>query len=135
MVKPSKPKKKKSVSQLKKEADAVFSRYIRYSAADHAGNARCVTCGVVKHWKELQNGHYERRSVNSLRYDERNCHPQCPGCNIFKGGNYPRYAQFMLQTYGPTILEELEAEAKNLKQFRPFELIEIIDLYKAKLLI
>ena len=125
--------KTKTVSKLKKEADAVFSRYIRSSAADVYGEAHCVTCGAKKRWQDLQCGHYEKRSVNSLRYDERNCHPQCAGCNVFKGGNYPRYAQYMLQKYGPTILDELAEEAKTLTQFKPYQLEAIISLYKAKL--
>lgn len=126
--------KTKSISQLKKEADNAFSRYIRQRYADdHTGYGSCVTCGISKPWKELQAGHYITRGSNILRFDERNVHPQCVGCNVFKKGNYPAYAIFMVRTYRPSILETLEQESKTLKQFRPFELQEIIDTYKEKI--
>lgn len=126
--------KKKTISQLKKVADNVFSQYIRQKYADpHTGFCNCVTCGVQKHWKELQNGHYETRGVNALRYDERNAHPQCYGCNVARKGNYPRYAIFMVNKYGPDILNTLQEEAKELKQFKPYLLEEIIEEYKAKI--
>lgn len=125
--------KVKSVSKLKAEADKVFSSYIRQKYADSSGYVTCVTCGVAKPIKEMQAGHYEKRSVNSLRFDERNVHPQCPGCNVFKQGNYPRYATFMINRYGQEILDELEKEAKTLMQFKAHQLEAIISLYKAKL--
>lgn len=126
--------KTKTVSQLKKKADAVFSQYIRQKYADpHTGLVACVTCGVSKPIKEMQAGHYETRGTNYLRFDERNVHPQCVGCNVFKKGNYPRYATFMVGRYGPGILEQLEEEAKVLTQFKPYQLEEIISLYKAKI--
>ena len=126
--------KKQTVSSLKKKADATFSQYIRMKYADpHTGLATCVTCGVQKPWKQMQAGHYEKRSVNHLRFDERNVHVQCAGCNVFQSGNYPRYAQYMIKTYGEEILDTLSEEAKTIKQFKPNQLSEIISLYKAKI--
>lgn len=130
-----KPLKKKapSVAALKKKADATFSEFIRRDASRQDGYGFCVTCGVRKFWKELQAGHYEKRGINVLRFDERNVHPQCVGCNVFQAGNYPRYAIFMVNQYGPAILAQLEEESKVLKQWKAFQLQEIIDLYKAKI--
>lgn len=123
--------KKKSVSQLKKEADNVFSQYVRQKYADpQSGLVACVTCGNARNWKELQNGHYITRGSNILRYDSRNAHPQCVGCNVFKKGNYPAYAVFMVNKYGQSILQELESESKQIKQWKAYELQEIIDHYK-----
>ena len=118
----------KSVSQLKKEADAVFSKYIRQR--DGGDMCRCFTCGVVKNAKQMQNGHYYSRSVNILRYDERNCHAQCVGCNMFKEGAKPAYTLALLRKYGPEILEELEADSKKYKQWTPEELINLIKKHK-----
>lgn len=81
----------------------------------------------------MQAGHYETRGTNYLRYDERNVHPQCYGCNVARKGNYPRYATFMVGRYGEGILKELEEDAKNLMQFKPYQLIELISLYQAKI--
>lgn len=125
--------KKPTVSSLKKKADKVFSEYIRRSAADDNGYAPCVTCGAVKPWREQQCGHFISRGHNSLRYDRRNCHVQCPGCNVFKHGNYPCYAIFMVETYGQPILRSLEQESHIIRQWKPYQLQEIIDEYKAKI--
>lgn len=128
------PKKPKTVSQLKKTADTVFSQYIRQFYADsHTGYVACVTCGQQKPWKQMQNGHYEKRSSQYLRYDERNCFVQCASCNVFKNGNYPRYAQFMLKNFGQERLDELEKDAQKIKQWTSQELEDIISHYKAKL--
>lgn len=129
-----KPKgKAPTVSRLKKKADQAFSEFIRRNAADENGMVRCVTCNVVKPWQQQQAGHYEKRGVNPLRYDERNCHPQCVGCNVFQNGNYPKYAIFMVETYGQSILQQLRSEAQVTKQWKAWELTELIDHYKAKL--
>lgn len=125
--------KKKSIGKLKKEADAAFSTYIRTKYADpHTQLVACVTCGMQRPIKEMQNGHYVTRGNNHLRYDERNCHPQDYSCNVARKGNYPAYATFMVRTYGADILEQLEDESKQLKQWKDFELIELTKLYKEK---
>lgn len=115
-------KKAKSISWLKKEADRVFSIWIRNR------DKRCVTCG---NRNNLQNGHYVSRSINILRYDERNCNAQCVGCNVFKRGNMDEYALFMIRTYGEAILSELGAIKRQLHQFSRQELEEIIAKYKS----
>ena len=44
--------KKLTRSKLIKKLDSVFSKYIRRKdAIDEV--AKCVTCGVERHWKEL----------------------------------------------------------------------------------
>lgn len=129
-----KVKKSKTVSQLKKELDKIFSQYVRIKGADRNTQIGvCVTCGVKKPWKELQAGHYEKRGKNQLRYDETNVHPQCVGCNVFQKGNYTRYARYMIDMYGADYLKELEEEAKKIKQWKVYELEDLLTEYKAKL--
>lgn len=114
----------KSISALKKQADAVFSLFIRTR-----DGGKCYTCEVVKPIKEMQNGHYITRGCNQLRYDTRNCHCQCVGCNIFKSGNMPAYSLALIRQYGPNILTELEAEHRKIKQFTRDDLQDIINRY------
>lgn len=127
-VKKIKKLKKKTTSQLKKELDRLFSIYIRKKNADENGIAQCVTCGTRKHWKELQNGHYESRSHLSLRFDETNCNVQCQVCNIWKGGNYTAYVLFMLNKYGKEHLEMLDRKKYEVTKYFPYE--ELIEKYK-----
>ena len=114
----------KSISQLKKVADAVFSVWIRTR-----DNGTCFTCGITKPIKEMQNGHYVSRGHNSLRFDERNCHCQCVGCNVFKHGNMDEYTLALTRMYGIGILDELSNEKRKIKQFTREELQGIIDKY------
>jgi hypothetical protein len=123
----------KSVSQLKKEADAVFSEYIRRKYADWKGMVRCITCPTFRAWQQMQAGHYESRMHNATRYDERNVHPQCSKCNVWHTGEKPAYALYLQRTYGPKILAELRLAAKKTKQFTVQELRDLIQIYKAKI--
>ena len=72
-----------TISKLKKKLDVLFSQYIRRRNADHLGRVKCFTCGVEKHWKEQQAGHFQSRSHHSTRWDEVNVQVQCPKCNLF----------------------------------------------------
>lgn len=127
-VKKVKIPKKKTDSQLKKELDSVFSQYIRLLYATKDGMVTCCTCGCVKHWKEMQNGHYESRQYLSLRYDDFNCFPQCVGCNIFKQGNYTEYARYLLRNFGPERLEYLNKKKQEITKYFPYQ--EKINQYK-----
>jgi hypothetical protein len=131
-MKKSKQKKAKapSVSSLKKEADAVFSVWVRQHVADQWGRATCFTCGVRKPWRDLQAGHYVSRMHSTLRYDERNVHPQCVGCNIFKHGNLDEYALSLQEMYGQQILKDLARAKRDTHQFTIAELQGIIARYQ-----
>lgn len=75
----------KSTSTLKKKLDAVFSQYIRHKYAKN-GLVKCYTCSTIKPIKEMQNGHWIPRNVLATRFEEKNCRPQCVGCNMFNKG-------------------------------------------------
>lgn len=115
-----KKKKLKTIQQLKKLADKIFSIWIRNR------DKACVTCGSTRN---LQNGHFISRSVNILRYDERNNNCQCLVCNVFYHGNMPAYSEFMLKKHGADIITKLLKEKQQLHQFTRQELEEIIKRY------
>ena len=73
-----------TISKLKKKLDVLFSQYIRRRNADHLGRVKCFTCGVEKHWKEQQAGHFQSRSHHSTRWDEVNVQVQCVKCNMYR---------------------------------------------------
>jgi hypothetical protein len=118
---------------LTKKLDEVFSQYIRRFNSTSDGQAVCVTCHAVKPWKELQCGHYESRRHLAIRWDERNAHVQCYGCNIGRNGNYPAYSRFMLRKYGAGILDELERLTRQVTKNTRADLEEKIAHYKARL--
>src|SRR6266481_3775812 len=97
-------KKVKTVSQLKKEADKVYSLHIRLKYADDNGMVSCYTCGKRNNYKEgMQCGHFISRSHLILRYDDRNCRVQCSGCNMWGKGKIPEFGNKLeLETPGIT---------------------------------
>lgn len=117
-------KKKKSISQLKKQLDAIFSQYIRLRDKNI-----CFTC----YKQGNQAGHYISRRYNSLRYNEQNVNLQCVSCNIFRHGAMDRYAIELERKYGVGILQKLEQYKNFLKSFTREELEEKIAEYKNKI--
>lgn len=125
----TKKTKKKSRSKLIKELDSVFSKYIRMKYA-FDGKVQCKSCGKIDDVKNMQNGHYISRQHYSTRWVEKNCHPQCVGCNIFKNGNYPEYSKFMIEAYGVEVIDELIALSKQVTKFSRGDLESMIEKYK-----
>lgn len=119
----------KSVAKLKKEADKWFSQYIRLRDSQD-GIAECITCGVQRPWKELQNGHFVRRSVNKLRYNEQNCNAQCPACNVFKAGELYLYGKALDLKYGAGTADDLQSQRFDTHKLTIQELEEIIKYSK-----
>ncbi len=101
-------KKPKTKRQLIKIADTLFSRYIRLKYAYGNGMCICVTCGKPYHWKKIHAGHYIVRVWMRTRYDNCNVHPQCCYCNTWLNGNTEMYHDFILDTYGQDVLDELK---------------------------
>jgi len=84
-----------------------FSRYIKLMNKDFDGNGRCVTCGKVMSIKGLDAGHYIPREFHS-RYDLKNVHLQCKGCNNFQKGHLLQYRKYILKRYGDAKNVQLE---------------------------
>ena len=121
--------KKLSRSKLVKKLDTVFSKYIRVSNADKNGYCTCVTCGVVKHWKEIQAGHFMSRKHYSTRWDERNVSSQCLACNMFRQGEQYKYSLFL----GSEVANVLYLQSKEIVKFTNYELEDMINDYSDKL--
>jgi hypothetical protein len=109
----------------------LFSKLVRQGAADENGMVRCVTCGVVKHWKEMQAGHFvHARKTNHVSYDKRNVNPQCPRCNKWLHGNLARYTVFLVERYGAGIVDELHNKKRDSKGLRRFEFEELAQQFQ-----
>ncbi len=127
-------KKAKSHAKLKKELDSVFSQYIRWYYADDNGYVECYTCNTIKHVKEMHNGHFLSRRHLSTRWNEDNCRPQCPRCNLYAQGEQWKYGLRLTADIGAEKVQELQALSKQAGKFTTAELQEIIDYYKARLI-
>jgi len=123
--------KKPTRSKLIKKLDIVFSKYIRLSNADSRGMCTCVTCGKQAYFEkdQIDAGHFMSRRYMSVRYDERNVHPQCRYCNRMLAGNIYKYSLFL----GSELANDLYLKSKETVKFSSQELEEMIDEYTTKL--
>lgn len=128
LTKDGKPEKakKQSVSQLKKKADKYYSQYVRMRDSDENGVAECITCGVKKHYKQMQAGHFVSRKVSLLRFLDENVNAQCVGCNMFKAGEQYQYSKAVDLKYGDGTAEELFSQRFTTHKFTNEELESII---------
>jgi hypothetical protein len=122
-----------TISKLKKKLDKLFSEYIRRRNADHLGRVKCFTCGVEKHWKEQQAGHFQSRSHYSTRWDEVNVQVQCVKCNMYRQGEQYKFGMYLDQRFGDGTAEELEYRAKTIVKLNRVDYEEAIERYKQKI--
>jgi len=91
---------KKTLKSTKLRAWKVFSEYIRKRDADRNGICTCITCGVKKHYSDMQAGHGMGGRMNSILFSPVLVNCQCKSCNIFRGGNYDEYHKVLLERHG-----------------------------------
>jgi len=125
--------KKKTISELKKEAWTVFSKWVR-----NRDNWKCYTCGkqydgTGSSRGGLHAGHFISRRHNATMFNEMNVHGQCMYCNMWDYGNSGVYAQNLIRDYGKEKFDELVRLGRTIKQFSPVELEEIKRIYQQKL--
>jgi hypothetical protein len=101
-----------SFFSLVKKLDRVFSEYIRRRDVIYGECCRCITCGAVKPWKEMDCGHYIGRKHYATRFDERNCHAQCKRCNNWGEGEKPIYRRKLVEMYGEEEVQRMEDYAQ-----------------------
>ena len=122
-----------SKPKLIKELDSWFSRYIRLKYSDKNGYCRCISCGKVYFWKDIQNGHYMSRRYMSTRFSEDNCRPQGVECNIFNQGAIQMYRRTLIKQIGEQRVDLIEVRARQEnKNWSLFELQAMIKYYKAE---
>lgn len=134
-LKAVKASKRKTTSQLTKELDRVFSLFIRQFYANKEGMVKCFTCSTIKHWKEMQNGHYISRSVRVLRWHLDNCRPQCIACNMFKGGNVITYRENLVKELGEEAVKLLEQKRFGTFKTTLMWYVALIAHYKSRITI
>ena len=115
-----------------KKADKYFSEYIRRS---HAKNdlCKCITCGAIKHWKDIHCGHFMSRRYQATRYDEKNTAPQCAGCNTYNQGRQYEFSRWIDATYGEGTADNLLMKSQMLCKRTKYDFEQISEEYKQKL--
>jgi hypothetical protein len=89
---------------------------------------RCVTCGEPR---GLQCSHFHSRRHLAMRFDLRNCHAMCAGCNRRHNSDRGPYLDFMLERYGPAVVEELNGLRSSLCKVTDEELLQTLERLKS----
>lgn len=125
----------KTLKDLMKKADTIFSEYVRYRDASEFGMVKCCTCGKEYHWNELDCGHYLSRRKLIVRFSEFNTGPQCKICNNDQStaGEQLKFLYYLESKYGVKTIDLMdEVSNQTVINSRVF-IEENIELYKTKL--
>lgn len=124
----------KTIGKLVDEAATLLQRIVRMKAAVHSGSEfiQCVSCGKSGSWKEMQGGHFVPRGSAGTKLLEENIHPQCRQCNGPRGGNLIGYTVFMIDTYGPEFIKELNRMKRAGHKWVRADLVEMISELKQR---
>ena len=116
--------------------DSIFSKYIRLRDSDKNGYCKCVTCPKTGFWTKdgMQAGHFQTRTKYSTRWDEKNVHAQCAGCNMVNGGQQYVHGIEIDKRYGEGTADNIVRLSNNTKKFSTFELREMVSHYKEEVL-
>lgn len=108
---------------LRAKCLVALQKLVRLKAADDNGYARCWSCGVFFHYKEMDGGHYLAAGCSSYwALREENVHPQCKGCNGFGmkfGIASQQYTVSMIDHFGRDFVTHmLETKSKPIKLYK-----------------
>ena len=126
-------KKKPTLSSLKKKAWKMCSEYVRRKDADEGGTVGCFTCGHLMFWKESHAGHGIPGRNNAVLLDTSVIRPQCPACNIWKGGQHHIFATKLIREHGMDWWETKLQQARQAVKWTREDVQQIIDSFKAKI--
>ena len=124
---PHAPPKRKP--NLVKKLDKVFALYIRLRDTMPSGYCRCISCGRIKPFAEIDCGHFHGRMNMATRYDEDNCHGECHFCNRMSADHLIQYRANLVKKIGQQKVDWLNVKAHSSKHFLDYELESMIEHY------
>lgn len=137
-----KRKKKEAIESTKKnirnkpnlirKLDTVFSLYIRLRDAMPNGYVRCISCGRIKPFEDVDCGHFFSRTHMATRFDEDNCNAECRFCNRMSADHIISYQKNLVSKIGQQRYDRLNIKAHTTCHWLDSELEEKIRYYKEK---
>lgn len=127
-----------SIKVAKKRAYAAFSIYMRTLWNKGKGYVECYTCGAHTFLKERPGkrtmvGHWVEGHSNVSYINPDYVRPQCYRCNIMMGGNQGEFRDNIRKELGDEVVDRLLVEAKQTKEIKATEYLELQAYYKLKL--
>ena len=88
--------------------DQVFSLYIRMRDSREFGYRafRCISCGNVKPFEQMDCGHFVSRNAMAIRWNEQNCNGECAMCNRFHGDHLLGYRKNLIIKLGTDAIQK-----------------------------
>lgn len=103
----------RSRKSLIKEADRVFSLWVRKSMMNHAGYITCYVCGRMFTLDEIDAGHFVPRRFLATRWHRVNVWPECIYDNRVNSKHLIKYENHLKSMFGDDIIDALWYEAHN----------------------
>lgn len=123
---------RESKSRLVNKLDRVFSLYIRLRDVMPNGYVRCISCGKIKKFEDVDCGHFHSRRHMSTRYDEDNCSAECRYCNRFSADHLIGYQLNLIKKIGEKRFELLNVKAHTTYHYCDNELGSKIAFYNSE---
>ena len=115
---------------LRAKALKTIQKLARISAADDNGYCKCVCCGKLDHYKNMDGGHFiPKGSSSRWALEESNVNPQCKGCNGFSmkhGSAEAQYTLWMIDWVGKDQVEYMLATKNDPIKFYAADYREMI---------
>ena len=128
------PKKTSSRQKpnLVKKLDRIFSLYIRLRDVMPNGYVRCISCGQIKSFEDVDCGHFHSRRHMATRFSEDNCNAECKFDNRFSADHLIGYQRNLIQKIGQQRFDLLNVKAHSTCNFTDSELNDMISHYTAE---
>lgn len=125
-------KRRNSQATLIRKLDKVFSLYIRLRDIMPSGFARCISCGHIKRFEDVDCGHFHSRKHMATRFDEDNANAECKFCNRFSADHLIGYQRNLIQKIGRSRFDLLNIKAHSAMHYMDSELEDKIKHYTAE---
>lgn len=124
--------------RMKARARRAFQRWVCLRDCDlyqkNGMFASCISCNKLKHFKDLQGGHWLDGSHTSTLFEANNCHAQCRQCNNWTTVKVKdTYRENLVKKIGSKEMERIEQLHHSTKEYTAQDLESIYLDYKSRL--
>ena len=120
-------------AKLADKAAVLLQRLRRLEESDDDGICTCITCGRRQHFSLMDGGHFISRTYTVHKLNPMNIHPQCTGCNGYKGSNPIAYTLAMIDKFSHEWVENMESSKRDRMKWNRADLNEMIEDLKHKI--
>ena len=122
-------------SSAKQTAWKNFSDFIRLrdclKTTGSADYCKCVTCGRIVPYEQIQAGHAIAGRTNGILFDEEIVRGQCVDCNCNGGGETQAFKRVLVEEHGETWYQ-LKVQARKNSAFLTDDQYRLISKYFLK---